>query len=108
MRTNKGGWTMKYLKIDEGNAFFLDKNSDYASINEITKEDLMYLIDCAVDDSLDFEMDDFNEFEIHNPAHQIVYSNLYQKLMELANDKERFMEESKSMYFDAKVKYGIK
>lgn len=98
---------MKYLKIDEGNAFFLHNNSDYASINEITKEDLMYLINCAVDDRLDFEMDDFNEFEIHNPAHKIVYSNLYQKLMELASDKERFIEESKSMYFDAKVKYGI-
>lgn len=98
---------MKYLKIDNGAAYFRDEDSNYTSIEKITKEDLMELINRVVDDTVCFEMDDFEEKIIQNPAHKIIYSNLYRKFLSLLSDGNRFKDESKSIYLDAKIKYNI-
>ena len=107
MRISRGEMIMKYLKIDNGSAYYLSSDSEYIVIEEITKEDLMKLINLAVDESCCFEMDDYEEVEILNPAHKIIYSNLYRKLVGLVNDGNRFRDESNTLYMDAKIKYGI-
>ena len=63
---------MKYLRINGNNGEFLNKESQYKLIDKIDKEDLLFLIDSAVEKE-DFEIDPYDSEKIKNPAHQIIY-----------------------------------
>ncbi len=59
---------MKYLRINGNNGEFLNKESQYKLIDKIDKEDLLFLIDSAVEKE-DFEIDPYDSEKIKNPAH---------------------------------------
>lgn len=97
---------MKYLKIENNQAFYIkDKTQpeDWSEIDKIEKEDLMKLLDLAMEE--DFEMDVYNEAALANKAHQIIYKNLYEKLNNFLSNKERFKDETESIYKDVLEKY---
>ncbi|NQY81454.1 MAG: hypothetical protein HRT47_14205 [Candidatus Caenarcaniphilales bacterium] len=52
-------------------------------------------------------MDDYVDGIIKNPAHNIIYSNLFRKFNELLKQKNRFKDESESLYKDTLMKYSI-
>lgn len=101
---------MKYLKIDDNKGFFLKientNEETWIEIDKITKDDLMILLRKAMD--LDFEMDDFIEANLANKAHQIIYKNVFEKFKELLLTKDRFKDESESLYKEAIEKYSEK
>ena len=74
------------------------------TIDLIQKEDMLNLLDAVTDKEIEFEMDE-NSDEILNEAHKIIYNELYKRLNELKEDKDRFLEESESLYKDALQKY---
>jgi len=94
---------MKYLKIERNKGFYSTDGQKWQPIDELSKEDLLKLVDCAV--KKEFDMDVFDASKIANQAHQIIYQNIYEKLDELRENKTRFKDESKALYKDAISKY---
>jgi predicted GTPase len=97
---------MKYLKIEDNKVYFLkvnDKETKWETIDQLTKEDLLILLDKAID--VDFEMDEFIEANIANKAHQIIYKNIYEKLNDLINNKTKFLDECSSIYRNEIAEY---
>ena len=81
---------MKYLKIENNKGFYCVKEDDWIEIDKINKEDLMALIDKAIE--TEFEMDEFNQENIANKAHQIIYKNLYDKFQQMINESSDVYE----------------
>jgi len=96
---------MKYLKIEDNKGYFLSESSDWTEIDKITKEDLMNLLNKAVD--ADFEMDEYLEENIGHKAHQIVYKSIHEKFLELVENKNIFKDECDSLFKGAIEKYKI-
>lgn len=103
MHIKKGGYLMKYLKIQENKVVFTINNTDWFPIDQITKDHLLELLDFAINN--DFEMDAFDASKIANQAHQIIYKNIYEKFVELTRNKTRFSDESEALYKEAIEKY---
>lgn len=97
---------MLYLKIENGKAYFIDGSNKYQEIDQITKDDILRLLDCATSDDTQFDMTEYDEDSLHNEVHRIIYKELYFKFRELINDKDRFLDESESLYKEALNKYA--
>ena len=98
---------MKCLKIESGRGFFLKKDGEMESIDKITKDDILNLLNIATSPETAFEMDAITDDMALNEAHKIIYRSLYSKFSELLENKTRFAEESASVYKDALEKYSI-
>jgi len=98
---------MIYLKIENNKGYFLrgegEEAATWHSIDLITKEDLYFLLKKAVSDN--FEMVVYDEQTLSNKAHQIIYKNLYEKFIDLVDNKTRFKDESDNLYKAALDKY---
>ncbi len=104
---NKGKACMKILKIDGAKAhFYCLITNDWKAIDSITKDDLLRLVNHLVDNEV--EMDVYDESLIGNPAHQIIYKSLYEKLVSLNNNKKKFKDESEREYLTEIQKYEKK
>lgn len=96
---------MKYLKIEENNAKFLKKDNSYEKIDKIDKNDLLFLINAAMEKD-DFEIDVYDSQKIQNPAQQIIYENIYKKFDELLKNKNQLKDQVDNLYKDAFEKYS--
>lgn len=98
---------MKYLIINNSQGFYnIDKStSNMKPIDQITKEDLLALLDLCFGD--DFEMDPYDSSILKNAAHQIIYKNIYQKLDSLRTQRERFIDEKTALYVKAIADYNV-
>jgi len=94
---------MKYLKIETGKGSFLKESGQWTELDQMGKDDLLFLLNKAIDD--EFEMDVYDVNLIQNKAHQIIYKYLYQKFDELKLNKSRFKDESEQLYKSAIEKY---
>jgi hypothetical protein len=96
---------MKYLKIEDNQAFFLKNNAlrDWIAVDKIGKDDLMNLLDLAMEP--EFEMDDYDEEILANKAHQIIYKSIYEKLSLFLMNKVRFKDQTDAIYKQAREKY---
>lgn len=94
---------MKYLKIDNNKGYYTIDGSNWIVLDEINKDHLMELLNIAINN--DFEMDKYDLTKLANQAHQIIYKNIYDKFNELCANKQRFKDESESIYKDAIYKY---
>lgn len=97
---------MKYLKIETNKGYYLDVNGDSKEIDQINKDDLLNLLTKTIEDST-FEMDEYDESQLANKAHQIIYKNIHEKLKNILDNKTRFSDEAKQMYKSAFEKYGM-
>ena len=95
---------MKCLLIDDGKGYYSLDGENKFPLDQITKEDLLKMLDLIID--FDAEMDEYDENRIHNAAHKIIYRNLYSKLNDLSAHKTRFKDESTSLYRTAVEKYS--
>jgi hypothetical protein len=51
------------------------------------------------------KFDEYDGEKIKNPAHQIVYKSVYEKLRELGERKQEFIDESERMYLAEYERY---
>jgi hypothetical protein len=93
----------KHLRVDSEKGQYSVDGTNWTDIDKIGKADLLRLMDLALRD--DFEMDPYDKAKLANPAHEIVYRNLFSKLAELVTKKDRFKDESLRLYADALRKY---
>jgi len=94
---------MKILKIDETLGHYSLDGVTYKTINEINKEDLLRLVDLALES--DVVIDDFNESLIKDPAHQIIYKNISEKIKDLQQKKNDYKDETDRLYLKEYKKY---
>lgn len=97
---------MKYLKVENNKVLFLNSDDDWKEIDTINKKDLLYLMDKVIFED-DFEMDEYDEDNIANKAHQIIYKSLYEKFKNLLENKTRFHDESRELYREAYNMYQV-
>ena len=96
---------MKILKIENGNGFFrIVDGGDWDTIDKIDKDALMKLLDLFL--SEDVDMDSLEENNLANPAQQIIYKSISEKLGNLKENKSKFKDESDQTYLDAIQKYS--
>lgn len=98
---------MTYLRIDNNKGYYRtdNTNDDWVEIDQISKDDLLKLLSIAT--TSDFEMDDYDNELLQNPAHNIIYRNIYGKFSELLNNKSRFQDSVNAMYRSAIDKYTV-
>jgi hypothetical protein len=99
---------MKYLKIENNKGYFRisteQEETAWKEIDAISKEDLMQLIDKAIEGN--FEMDVYAEDLVANKAHQIIYKRIYEKFTDLLSKSDMFTDELESTYKSALDKYS--
>ena len=94
---------MKTLKIENSQGHFLTDEGSYETIDKLDKTTLLRLVKLSLED--DFEMDTYDETELKNQAHQIIYKSISEKLSDLNNKRQQFRDESKSLYVEEYAKY---
>lgn len=96
---------MKLLKIENNCGAYMDKEGNYIQIDKIRKEDLLQLVDWTLE-SENVEWDAFDEELIKHQAHQIIYKNIAQKLVELKERRKEFCDESARLFLTEYDKYS--
>ena len=98
---------MKLLKIDEGKGYFLGEDSEHQPVDKLTKEDLMRMVDLALNED-EILFDEYDEDSLHNQAHQIIYKNVYTKLHSLRERRSEFVDESEGLFLTEYESYRVK
>jgi len=98
---------MKYLKIDNNKGFYRIDNAteNWIELDQINKEHLLSLLNKASTE--DFEMDEYKDDLLQNPAHNIIYKNIYGKFQDFLTNKTRFRDTVEALYKPAIEKYTI-
>ncbi|WP_337170194.1 hypothetical protein [Gemmatimonas aurantiaca] len=96
---------MKLLRIHDGKGHFLAASGDDAPIDQLTKDDLLRLVEQIL--TGEFEMDDFDSVALQNQAHRIIYENVFSKLSELKSRRREFLDESKRLYLSEYERYRL-
>jgi hypothetical protein len=98
---------MKYLKIKNNKGFYrLDTSQDiWTDLDQINKEHLLELLKFA--STGEFEMDEYIDELLQNPAHNIIYKNIYGKFNDFLKNKTRFQDSAELTYKLAIEKYQL-
>ena len=94
---------MKLLKIDNELGYFLAEDSSYHPIDQITKEALLWILERILDGS--GELGEYDEEELKNQAHQVVYKSIYSKLKAVEQRKQEFIDESERLFLEDYQRY---
>ena len=94
---------MKALKIENNQGHFLTEEGSYETVDKIDKVILLRLVNSAIED--DFEIDEYNEENLKNQAHQIIYKSISEKLNDLHNKRNQFRDESERLFLAEYEKY---
>ena len=105
MRTQREEQRMKYLRINSEKGQFSINGSEWSDLDLISKHDLLHLMKLALQD--DFLMDPYDKLLLPNPAQEIIYRHIFEKLTELNSKKESFKDESQMLYSEALQKYKV-
>lgn len=96
---------MKILKIENGRGHFLkEADGAWLEIDTIDKHALLTLLNLFL--VKEVEMDNPLEHEVQNEAHKIIYSNIFEKLTSLSDNKSTFKDESERLYLEEMQKYS--
>ena len=94
---------MKLLKIEDNQGHFLGGDGTFTSLDRITKEDLLNLVDLTLTQEVEF--DDYDSEAVKNQAHQILYKSIWEKLRGLKDRKEAFKDETERLYLKEYERY---
>jgi len=94
---------MKALKIEDHQGHFLTEEEGYETVDKIDKAVLLRLVNLSLED--DFEIDEYDEGDLKNQAHQIIYKSISEKLNDLHQKRNQFHDESECLYLDEYEKY---
>ena len=98
---------MKCLKINDGKGEFSVDGRTYHPLDEINRDNVMAMLDIALDPTQEFEMDEYDPDLVTNPAHKVIYGNLFDKFTAVNANKEHFTSEIDSLYQEAFNKYKL-
>lgn len=95
---------MKLLKIADNAGEFRTEDGQYLTIDKITKEDLLRLVDqtLAMEDA---QFDPYDEKLIKNQAHQVIYKSVMNKLQEIRKRRREFEDESARLFLEEYQRY---
>ncbi len=96
---------MKCLRIKGGKGEFSLDGSTFTQLDSIAKEDILLLLNIALSETDNLEMDAYNASLISNSAHKIIYDNLYEKFKNLITNKQQFLDDANDLYKDAYEQY---
>jgi hypothetical protein len=96
---------MKCLRINDGKGEFSLNGVSFSPLDEIKKDDVLKIVDIALDPDQELEMDEYSADSFTNQAHKVIYENLYCKFAELITNKGQFVSEVEELYQEAYDKY---
>lgn len=98
---------MIYLKIENNKGFYRLETASgkWMEIDQIGKDHLLTLLKLASIE--DFEMDEYKEELLQNPAHNIIYKSVYNKFKDFLSNKTRFKDSVDALYKAALEKYKM-
>jgi|MTBAKMStandDraft_1061839.scaffolds.fasta_scaffold04657_3 hypothetical protein len=94
---------MKLLKTEDNQGHFLGESGAFTTVDRITKEDLLRLVELTLTEEVEF--DEYDSEVVKNQAHQILYRSIYEKLRGLRERKQEFTDESERLYLQEYEKY---
>ena len=94
---------MKLLKIENPLGFYQAEDGAYHEIDQITKEALLWILEKVLDES--GELDEYDEDELKNQAHQVVYKSIYSNLKALEDRRQEFIDESERLFLEDYKRY---
>ena len=94
---------MKLLKIENNLGHYWGEDGAYHEIDQITKEALLWVLERILDGS--GELDEYDEDELKNQAHQVVYKSIYNNLKALAARRQEFLDESERLFLEDYKRY---
>jgi len=96
---------MKLLKIDDNLGYYHDNQGEFATIDKITKDDILRLVSLTLDTKSEVEFDEYDEDNIKNHAHRIIYKSIFEKLQGIKQRRQEFTDESERLYLSEYEKY---
>lgn len=98
---------MKYLKIENNKGFYrIDSTvENWTELDQINKDHLLSLLKIASEK--DFAMDEYKDELLQNPAHNIIYKNIYGKFNDFLSNKTRFQDSVEATYKTTFEKYKL-
>ena len=103
--TLTGDKDMKLLEIKENKGYYYDNKGEFATIDKITKDDILRLVSLTLDTKSEVEFDEYDVDNLKNHAHQIIYKSIFEKLQDLTKRKDEFIDESERLYLQEYEKY---
>lgn len=97
---------MKLLEINEQHRGFFLKNGDWASIESIEKEDILYLIEATAVNEIELD-EPTEDLYINNPAAKTIYDQLLAVMKELNENRESYLADIDREFDELERKYGI-
>ena len=88
---------MKLLRIADNAGEFQAPNGQYRTVDKITKDDLLRLVDLTLREEI-VEFDPYDENSLKNQAHQVIYKSVLQKLQDLRSRRQEFVDESARLF----------
>jgi hypothetical protein len=106
--TIKGDKDMKLLEIANNFGYYCDNLGKFATVDKITKDDILRLVTLTLDTNSEAEFDEYNNDNLKNQAHKIIYKSIFDKLQELKKRRQGFIDESARLYLAEYEKYQDK
>lgn len=103
--TLKGGKDMKLLKIEDNKGCYFVTQDKFATVDKITKDDILRLVSLTLDMNQEVEFDEYDVDNLKNKAHQIIYKSIVEKLQELKKRRKEYTDESERLYLTEYEKY---
>ncbi len=94
---------MKLLKIENHLGHYRAEDGAYHEIDQITKEALLWILERVLDGS--GEMDEYDEDELKNQVHQVVYKSIYSNLKALEDRRPEYIDESERLFLEDYKRY---
>lgn len=95
---------MKLLRIGDNGGEFLGSDGQFRTVDKITKEDLLCLVDLTINEE-DVDYDQYDGAIIKNQAHQVIYRSILNKLQDLRKRRQEFVDESARLYLEDYQRY---
>ncbi len=95
---------MKLLKIEGKTACFLVAGEAFSAIDKITKEDLLRLANLTLTEE-SVEFDAYNEIDLPNQAHRVIYRSVLAKLESLRDRRDEFTDKAARLYLEDYKQY---
>jgi len=96
---------MKLLEIKDKKGYYCDDQGKFATVDKITKDDILRLVNLTLDTNQEVEFDEYDVDNLKNHAHQIIYKSIFDKLQGLKNRRQEFIDESDRLYLSEYEKY---
>lgn len=98
---------MKILKIENKDAFYSKDGTNYDSVVNIGREEILSILQLILNSDGAFELDECTDSNpIDNQAEAIIYKNLYSKIKTFIDEKGNIISNNSNLYSESLAKYS--